>query len=310
MEHHENLFLEAGATLEKNTFFTTGMNYNSTSYTLDLQTSQLNNSVNFNPTACLRVALSHVFDDQFSVYGDISQGFSPPDFDEMKNPFTGGLLPNLLPELATQYEIGARGRIWDKKLAYDLSLYDLDATQELVQQTVDSVAEYVNAGGTNHKGVEITLSWRLVDDPTRVVSLLKPWVAYSYQHYVFTQYTNNGVSYSGNQLTGNPENQVNAGMDMETQIGFYANANFQFVDSYPITDSNSVWNNAYELLNAKVGYRYTVGKYLKVDAFVGGENLLNQSYSAYAAFNANNGAYYEPGVGQSFYGGVNLDFLF
>lgn len=312
-EHHQNLFLEADATLDKNTILTSGLNYNSTQYRLDLfdlPVSQVNNGVNFTPTACLRVALSHVFNDQLAVYGDISQGFSPPDFDEMKNPFTGGLLPNLLPELATQYEIGARGRLWGKSLSYDLSLYDLDAVQELVQQTVSGVAEFVNAGGTNHKGVELSLAWRLVDDPSGFLSLVKPWVAYSYQHFVFTQYTNNGVSYSGNQLTGNPENQANGGVDVETKPGFYLGANLQFMDSYPITDDNTVWNNSYELLNAKVGFRQTFAKMVRVDAFAGGENLLNQSYSAYVAFNANNGAYYEPGVGQSFYGGLNLSVLF
>jgi iron complex outermembrane receptor protein len=309
-EQHENLFFEADATLEKNTFLTGGLNINSTSYTLDLQTSQLNNSVSFTPTLCLRFALSHVFEEALSVYADVSQGFSPPDFDEMKNPFTGELLTNLLPELATQYEIGARGRLGKGILNYDLALYDLDASQELVQQTVAGVAEFVNAGGTNHKGVELTLSNRLVDEPSEFLSLLKPWVSYSYQHYIFTQYTNNGVSYAGNQLTGNPENQFNAGVDMETRPGFYLSTNFQFVDSYPITDSNSVWNNSFGLWNAKAGYRHTLGKLAKVDVFAGGENLLNQSYSAYVAFNATNGAYYEPGVGQSFYGGLNLSVLF
>ncbi len=310
-EQHENLFFEADATLDKNTFLTTGMNLNSTTYTLDYQTPpQVNNTVNFTPTLCLRAALSRVFDDAFSVYGDISQGFSPPDFDEMKNPFNGGLLPNLLPETATQYEIGARGRLGDKTLSYDLTIYDLDAAQELVQQTVAGVAEFVNAGGTNHKGVELTLSERLVDDPNPFLSLVKPWGSYSYQHYVFTQYTLNHVSYAGNQLTGNPENQFNAGVDLETRPGFYLSTNFQFVDRYPITDSNSVWNNAFGLWNAKMGYRRTIGKLLKLDAFVGGENLLNQSYSAYVAFNATNFAYYEPGVGQSFYGGLNLSVLF
>jgi iron complex outermembrane receptor protein len=71
-----------------------------------------------------------------------------------------------------------------------------------------------------------------------------------------------------------------------------------------------VWNNSYELLNSKVGFRHTFEKRVRVDAFAGGENLLNQSYSAYVAFNASNGAYYEPGVGQSFYGGLNLSVLF
>jgi iron complex outermembrane receptor protein len=158
--------------------------------------------------------------------------------------------------------------------------------------------------------VELSLSWRLVDDPSGFLTLVKPWVSYSYQHFVFTQYTNNGVSYSGNQLTGNPENQANGGVDLETKPGFYLGANLQFMDSYPITDDNTVWNHSYELLNAKVGFRHTFGKLVRVDAFAGGENLLNQSYSAYVAFNATNAAYYEPGVGQSFYGGLNLSVLF
>lgn len=310
-EKHANLFLEADATLEKNTFFTAGMNYNTTSYILFLSTADSSNEVDFTPTTCFRVALSHVWDGAFTVYGDISQGFSPPTFDEMKNPFNGELLTNLLPELGTQYEIGVRGRWLDKKLDYDVSLYDLDATQELVQQTIaPNFTEYVNAAGTNHKGLEASLSWRWVDAPGQFLSLLKPWVAYSYQHYVFTQYTNNGNDYSGNQLTGNPENQANMGLEVETEPGLYFDTNLQFVDSYPITDGNRVWNNAYELLNAKLGYRHALGSFLKLNAYAGGENLLNQLYSAYAAFNATNGAYYEPGVGQSFYGGLNLDLLF
>lgn len=309
-QQHYNLFLEGDANLERKTFLTAGLNYNSTGYTLNLLTSQTNNSVNFNPTACFRVAASHVFNEAFSVYGDVSQGFSPPAFDEMKNPFTGTLLTNLQPELATQYEIGSRGSVLDKNLAYDLSLYLLDASQELVQQTVNFVSEFVNAGATNHKGVEVSLSYCLVNDPAPFLTLVKPWVAYSYQHYLFTQYAYNGVSYSGNQITGNPENQLNAGLDVETRPGFYLNANLQYVDRYPINDANSLWNNAYELLSAKAGFRRMIGKFLKIDAFTGGENLLNQSYAAFVAFNANNGAYFDPGAGQSFYGGLNLSLLF
>ncbi len=106
-------------------------------------------------------------------------------------------MPNLLPETATQYEIGARGRLGGKTLSYDLTIYDLDAARGLVQETVAGVAEFVNAGGANHKGVELTLSERLVDDPNQFLSLVKPWGSYSYQHYVFTQYTLNDVSYAG-----------------------------------------------------------------------------------------------------------------
>ncbi len=306
-ERHVNLFLQADGVLAEKTFFTLGMNVNQTDYIMDLQTANKNNEVDFTPAACFRAAASHVFSGEFAVYGDVSQGFSPPDFDEMKNPFTGVMLTGLQPELATQYEVGARGR--GMGLDYDLCLYDLDATQELIPQTTGGFTQYVNAGGTNHKGVELTLAYRLADDPNQFLALVKPWLSYSYQHYVFTDYQNNGVSYTGNQVTGNPENQANAGLDIQTQPGFYLNSNIQFVDWYPMNDGNSAWNKPYELLSAKAGFRRTIEKTLKVDIFAGGENLLDEAYSAYAALNATNGAYYEPGVGQSFYGGLNLSLL-
>ena len=323
---HLNLFFEGQVILEGKTFLSAGLDYNNTVYG---QYNYYNyggatnpySEIDFTPTTTFRVSLSHVFDEGFSVYGDISQGFSPPIIDESSNP-AGGLLTGLQPELATQFEVGTRGHLLDKRLGYDLTLFDMDVSQELIAQYTPFGAQYfVNAGKTNHKGLELSASYQLADGKDGFFTSVKPWVSGTLQNFVFVEYANNLsgtlTDYSGKQETGTPSYQGNLGMDIETEPGLYLHGTFQFLDRYPLTDDNTVWNNAYGLLGAKIGFKRVFAKALTVDAFVGGDNLANSVYAGYTQLNAyytlpdkSDGQYYQPGLPANYYGGLNVGWLF
>jgi iron complex outermembrane receptor protein len=157
--------------------------------------------------------------------------------------------------------------------------------------------------------MEMTLSTHLAEAGS-FFTVVKPWVSYSLQLYSFRDYVRDGVDYAGNQITGNPENLLNLGLDLETEPGLVFSGNFRFVDSYPITDDNTVWNQAYGLLSAKLGYRHTFDKALTVDVFMGGENLLNRLYAGRVIFNSPTGNFYEPGLPRNVYGGAMLGVVF
>jgi iron complex outermembrane receptor protein len=86
------------------------------------------------------------------------------------------------------------------------------------------------------------------------------------------------VDFSGNQVARVPKTMYSLGLDAGTNAGFYLNSTYQFVDKVPVTFDNSTWMKAYSLLDAKVGYRTTIGEHYGLDVYVGGTNLGGSTY--------------------------------
>ena len=309
-ERQLNLFLEGNLALEEKAFLTAGLNYNETVYSEDDRLALTHDEIDFTPAASLRVAASRVFNGGFSVYLNISQGFSPPILAEATDLLNGGFLKGLKPETATHFEVGSRGRAFDGRLEYDVALYDLEVSQELIPQSGPFYTTYyVNAGKTAHQGLEVTASTDL-SEPGSLFTLAKPRLSYSLQLYRFLDFVRDGVDNSGKRLTGNPQNLLNLGLDVETGPGFYFSGDFRFVDAYPITDDNSAWNQAYGLLSAKLGFHRAFDKALRLDVYFGGENLSNQLYAGRVIFNSPTGNFYEPGLPRNAYTGCTLGVFF
>ncbi len=230
-----------------------------------------------------RIAVTKGFGDALAVFGDVSSGFTPPLLsDAVAN--NGTVNAALKPERAVQYELGAHTALLAQRLIGELTLYDLENTDKLVTETANAVTFTTNAGKQRNRGVEASLSYSVVDRRDQLLSLLRPWVSYTYTDakYVDFESDNNHttatVDYSGNQVARVPRNFLTAGLDAGTRLGFYANGTYQHVDKVPVTFDNSTWVRGYDLLGAKVGYKTVIAKRYKIDAAIGGDNLTGETY--------------------------------
>lgn len=113
-----------------------------------------------------RASLARFFDDERSmVYGLISQGFEPGDFN--LNSFTGvSALFGYGPEDATQFEIGYKGRLANDQVVLTLAAFFIDySDRQFELQTTDPsgtvVEGIINAGDSEQSGLEADLLWNV-----------------------------------------------------------------------------------------------------------------------------------------------------
>jgi len=270
-----------GASLNKNEFGIRNM----------LKNNQVNDTTNlvvksFDAVITPRIAVSKIFSDEISVYASVSTGYTPPLLSDVVAS-NGTVDTELEPESAVQYEIGTKGNLLENKLAYELALFDLVNTDKLVRQTSNSVTYTTNAGKQTNKGVEISLSYLLLNNPEQTISLFRPWVTYAYTDAEYDDFKSdnnnsaNTVDFSGNDVARVPKNMVNAGLDIESSTGLYLYATYRYVDDVPVTFDNSTYMESYNVLNAKIGYKRQFGEHFILDISAGGDNLLGETYYSF-----------------------------
>jgi iron complex outermembrane recepter protein len=146
------------------------------------------------------------------------------------------------------------------------------------------------------------------------LKLVKPFVAYTYSDFYFSEYSIDGKDFAGKKLTGISPHVFNGGIDLEIKPGIYLYSTARYVDQFPILDNNSSYNNAYWVINQKIGFRKTILKKIPVDLYAGVDNILNQKYSSYVNLNAKasgGGArFYNPSPGRNYYSGISVKYLF
>jgi iron complex outermembrane receptor protein len=317
-----SLFFQSESMLSEHTLLTFGLSYNGLKYDISNYLSPQSSGIkNFKPEASPRLALSHNFGDALSLHASVSTGFAPPSSSEVKD-VNGSINPNLQAEKAINYEVDAKGNIYHSRFSYDLALFKLDMKNELIAQSVQQgITIYNNAGRTTHTGVELALSWQaLKEEDNSAIAVLRPNLAITYSDFKFKDYktlnANNQVtaSFDGNALTGISPWVVNAGLDLEARMGFYAYVNYYFNDKMPLNDANTEFNPAYDVFNAKLGYRKRLSKFLELNLFAGADNISNTAYSSIVSLNAvafggGQPAYYNPSPKRNGYAGFAIKYF-
>lgn len=238
----------------------------------------------FTPDATLK----KVFNKNLTAYASTAMGYCPPTISQMTSS-NGQVNTSLKPESAIQYEIGAMGHVGKENgLEYQASVFDLDISNRLTPETSNGVTSVVNVGEQRNIGAEVSLSYNLIKDNSKPISLLRPWVTYTYMDATYVSFGQHAASKSGadtvvanfdnNKVAGIAPNIFNVGIDLSTKYGFYLFTMFQYMDKAPVTFDNASYMKAYDLLRLKVGYKKQITTRWSVDVFAGGDNLLGSTY--------------------------------
>ncbi|UAY52718.1 TonB-dependent receptor [Ferruginibacter albus] len=322
------IFAQADFDLPHKIFLTLGASYNKLSYDITdlLQDSGHTNytgTIDFAAKLSPRIGLVKQINENLAAHASISYGYSPPPSWEINN-FDGTLNTTIKPEDGVNYEVGVRGSLLKDKLSYDISAYQLLLTNAIVPvATQYGTTSYRNAGSTDQKGIEALLSYIFTNDKRKNISLLKPWISITANNYKFKTYqveTFDWNTYSvvkadnsGKDVTGVIPFTFVAGVDLEMKQGVYFNIVYYSYAKAPMNDANTAYSNAYSLLNAKLGYKKSIGRF-GIDVFAGVNNALDTKYSSLISLNADaNGtpaAWYNPSPGINYYGGIKLKYNF
>ncbi|QHL89143.1 TonB-dependent receptor [Nibribacter ruber] len=288
----------------------------------------------FDAVVTPRAALQKLVTPNVTAYASVSQGYSPPSATTVVVPQAGRVLTNLKPEQGTQYEVGSKGSLLDKKLSYQVALFHLKVQDKIMTQAYadpqsGSILYTISANGgeQTNQGLEVALNYSLLQREEGLVTLVKPFLNYTYSDFTYDQFTRESIvkvnnvntrvvtDYSGQAVIGVPKQNFNAGVDVELKLGFYLYTTFQHVDDMPITYDAKYRAPSYNLLNAKLGWRKNLGNHVSLDVFAGGNNLTGDLYynmvflDAYSSSN-NPNIYLPAAYKPTYFGGLNFGYKF
>ncbi len=292
-----------------------GINFNQTKYdTKDEFNSDDTNARatrNFDPIIAPNLNVSYQLTPQQNVFSNVSYGFNYPSLEEALTP-EGVVNPEISPEKGYNYEIGSEAYFFNKQWHLLASFYLLDIKDLLVAQRVGD-DQYIgrNAGRTLHKGLEISTDYRFNVAKNFTIA---PYFNASFNWHQFKDFVSDDVDFSGNELTGVPNLSIASGVALNVaDFSFFLN--HLYVGEMPMNDSNSLYSDAYNVLNLKLNYSGRIFKNLNYKVNFGINNLADTKYASSILINAtgfNNvePRYYYPGNPRNYYGGVMLNYLF
>ena len=314
--YYLNLFADSKLELSAKASLDFGFNINQTNYRLDdnfdENDTDFSGDYSFDTMFSPRLGFTYQFNKTNMAYAQISHGFSPPKLEETLLP-DGLINTEIQPETGWNYEIGSRGRMIKDIFQYEVSLYLMDVDDLLVaRRTGDDEFIGVNAGKTELKGIELGLSYFILQSDKVSISHAN---ALSLNDHVFKEFEDLEEDYSGNELTGVPSHTFNSQLFVDSELGLYGYVNYYAVGKIPIRDDNSVYSDAYQVVNVKLGYRRTLSRNWELDLYGGINNLFDEKYASMLQINAGSFGgsaprYYYPGEPINFYGGLRLGYAF
>lgn len=261
--------------------------------------------------------IGFLYDFTSDVVGFInySRSSEPPTFSELGTTATSGV--RLVDQqIADTIEIGTRGKA--DRFQWDLAYYYAWLQDEYLSLndgngnslgTINSTASY-------HQGVELSLQTKIWeglwdagvknDSEKDSVSIRQ---TYLWNDFGFAS----DPVYGKNQFGGFPEHVYRAELTYEHPCGFYIGPNVDWIPvKAPVDHANRLFNEAYFLTGARVGYKSQKGFSVYFEA----KNLFDEKYASTTGVVADtrlgsigaNTASFNPGDGRAFYGGVEFKY--
>ena len=310
---YSNVFILTDLNIEQLLIVSASINWNHTSYNYEdqfLADGNQSGKHKFPSIFSPRLATSFILNENIRLFSVVSHGFSPPTLEETLMP-GGQRNTSIKPETGWNFELGTKGYI-TPALFVELSVYYMKVKNLLVAQRRGE-DEYIgiNAGATNHPGLEIRMDYRLINRPS-INTFFR--INGSLTRYRFAKFIDNGNDYAGNKLPGTPALLTNWMLETTHTKGFFLNIHYLTVGPMPLRDDNSIYSNAYALANVMAGYEKTFNQF-SIALTSGIQNLFDSRYASMVLINATavvnqSPRYYYPGLPRNYKSEVSLKYSF
>jgi iron complex outermembrane receptor protein len=306
-----NLFTSVTLPIFKKLSLQFGINFNKTKYDFqdEFFIGENNRSAarDFNAILAPNLNVRYDFNPNQTIFGNVSYGFNYPSLEETLTP-DGAINPEISPEKGFNYEIGSESFYFNRKWHVFASLYIMNIKDLLVAQRIGE-DQFIgrNAGQTVHKGLEISTDYNWVLNESFAIS---PYVNASFNWHRFEDFVSDNSHFSGNKLTGVPDMTIASGIAFLLK-NIAIHSNHLYVGEMPMNDANSLYSEAYNILNMKLTYTPQLFKAFEIKLNVGINNVSDSKYASSILINAtgfNNSEprYYYPGNPRNYYGGVSV----
>lgn len=303
-----NLFAESHLDWGPRWFSTLGVNLNLTHYRRQdfFGTAGRSGERDFTPVWSPRVSLGYRLHPLVSIFSTWGHGFAAPTLEETLTP-TGAINPSIQPEKGWNWELGLRGKLDEERWSWECSWYYLMVRDLLVaRRTMDDQFIGINAGKASNQGLEAASEYQFNLGSAQIIA----YAAYTWSHFRFLDFTDRDRDFSGKALPGVPPHHGSAGVEMQYPWGLYAHCGWEWTDRLPIDDSNTIYADAYQLVNIRLGWNGRQGQW-SWRLYGGIQNLLDARYAGMVQVNAppagpNPPRYYYPGLPRNGYLGVQI----
>ncbi len=302
---YENLFVQIESSFNNCLFVSAGLNGNLTRYNyIDkfFDNGDQSGEYSYKPVLSPRLGLNYLLKKQFSIFGNVSHGFSTPTFEETLLP-EGDLNTGIKPETGWNTEIGFRTQLFNR-LQIMASYYRIYVTNLLVARRTDEDAYIgVNAGKSLHPGLEIEINWQVTDAKNYPNLALNGNATIANYH--FKDFIDEGVDYSDKNLPGTTKNTWLLMSNLNVTQNIKLNLWHRFTGEMAVNDANSDYSDAFGITNLETIYSRKIKK-LDFKLKGGIQNIFDVKYSSMLAVNApsfggNLPRYYYPGNPRNFY---------
>ena len=256
-----------------------------------------------------RIAFSKKIVKDIWWYGSVAKGFSPPTRDEVL-PSNNVISTSLNAEHGISYESGFKSTWLKEKIYFEAAYFYYHLKDAIVQRRDASNADYFeNAGSTKQQGVEWQLQYTIIRNTNKKLNNLSVRVVHSLYNFKYQDFKQINTDFSGKKLPGVPKNTIAALLDASLKAGLYLNVTYYYGDKVALNDANTDFATSYNLFGFRLGWRTQRPHRSNIELFVGGDNLLDVTYSLGNDINAAAGRYYNAAAGRNFFGGISIHFV-
>ncbi len=302
---YENFFFQMESNFSRQVFVSAGINGNLTRfYYTDkfLDNGDQSGNHAYKPVFSPRLGINYLASNKFSIYGNISHGFSTPTFEETLLP-AGDVNNDIKPETGWSTEMGMRSNIFNR-IQLTASYYRIYIKNLLVaRRTGEDAYIGVNAGESLHPGLETEIKWSVLN-PNNFPQLTIIGNA-TFANYHFTDFIDLGNDYSGNNLPGTTKSAwmlmafLNTGKNTGLTVWHH------YTGKMPLNDANSDYSDAFGITNFEARYSFIYRK-LMLEIKGGIQNIFDIKYASMIAvnapsFNGNPPRYYYPGNPRNYF---------
>ena len=245
------------------------------------------------------VGASWSFGDPFVPYVNVSTSFETPTTTELVNQpdGSGGFNPDLGPQRAVNYEIGARGQP-TPRVTYSVALFIGRITDAIVQVgEIGGRAFFGNAGKTHNDGAEVGLTVTPGHGPVAERRLhVRPLPVCQRRR--------------GRQpIARRARSLLAAGSQNRAPTGFFLDADHTISTSRGADDANQIIVDSWGagVTNLRLGWQGDVGL-LQFGPFLGLNNLWDRQYVGSVTLNGLGGRVFEPAPRRVVYFGTEIGY--
>ncbi len=270
-----------------------------------------------------RIAFNWQFKKNWYGFVSASAGNANPTVFEMVDYENNSYNLDLNPERGLNLEAGIKAKQSENKWNFELNVYRFYLTNAIVSYQDTSLGigneifRYTNAGKTIQQGIEWSaykrvLTFRENSDQLFYAQFFHSGSVYHYEFEDFRiedgQF--DGVQFAGNKIPGVPLMTISNLLVLNVNHNFQLDIQHQWFDKVPLNNQNETWAGAYNLLNLKASYNFTMLKKLSARVFAGINNVTSTKYTSFYNLNNEFNRFYNPTPPANYFGGLSLSWTF